>query len=267
MSPAPRLLASDLAALPLLPLSVLAGGALFWPAACLVAVAAALERRHAAMLAWYGLAVGFDPQALLLAPFFVAVLIGRRVTPALLPVAPSLALAMLLLRTFTVPGAVPGAPELPLPQDLALSAGAPTVWAIAAAIPWLRDLPLTGLALTTALGVAAAYVAYVAARPPGPRALLDAALLCALVMPGVMPAIGTEGFWPACGLALLLAVDARSPARLHVAGLTLAGLALAPVPGALAMIAATVLHARAVFGMAANDNPLMARTARTRSAA
>ena len=68
-APIPALSTPGLAALLLLPLSVLAGGALFWPAACLIAVAEATARRHAAMLVWYGLALGFDCNALILAPF------------------------------------------------------------------------------------------------------------------------------------------------------------------------------------------------------
>lgn len=255
--PAP--LPPSVAAAALLPLSVVAGGALFWPAACLVAILAALERQHFAMLVWFGLAVGFDPQALLLAPFILVVLIGRRVAWPLLPVAPLFAAAMLLAR----PGGF--APNLMLPQDFALSGGAPNLWAIAQTLPWVGALPLTGLALTTALGAAAAYIAWFSARPLRRNSLLDAALLCALSLPALLPALDARAFLLADVLALAVAVRDPRPARWRIAALVLggslvAGLDLVPL-GAVAMLLATLLHARATLRPAANDNPLMPRTA------
>lgn len=41
-----------------------------WMAACLMALAAALDRRHILMLLCWGSALGIDPQAMFVAPFF-----------------------------------------------------------------------------------------------------------------------------------------------------------------------------------------------------
>lgn len=101
-------------------------------------------------------------------------------------------------------------------------------------------LPLVGLALTSALGAAAASTAWFSARPLAGHVLLDAALLCALAVLGPMPAIGADAFIPAGTLAVLLAVRQSEAARWRIAIRVLAGGGVAP---------------------AANDNPLLARAA------
>ena len=68
-----------------------------------------------------------------------------------------------------------------------LSDGAPNLWAIVQALPWIGDLPLAGLAMAMAIGAAAWLAAYFSARPPRGEALLPAALLIALVLPGLLP--------------------------------------------------------------------------------
>uniref|UniRef100_UPI0035CAFACB hypothetical protein n=1 Tax=uncultured Sphingomonas sp. TaxID=158754 RepID=UPI0035CAFACB len=259
--PGPAPLPPSAAALLLLPLSVLAGGALFWPAACLAAIAAADARQHGAMLAWFGLAVGFDAQALLLAPFIVALLIGRRVSIALLPLAPLCAAATVVAR------AAAFQPVALLPQDLLLSHGAPNLWAIAPLLPWFGALPLSGLALACAFGSAAAYVAWFSARVLRGAALLDAALLCALVMPGLLPALDGRAFWLADALAVTNALLGNARPRWWIAALLVTGTLLACAGAALlplavvAMLLATALQLFAVLKPAANDNPLMPRTA------
>jgi hypothetical protein len=263
MPPVPRPLSLHPTALLLLPVSVLADGALCSAAACLVAIGAATERRHLAMLVCYGVAVGFDAHALLIAPFFVALLIQRHEHVALAAVAPVLAIAMLAVRAIGAP--VPS--ELILPQDLTLAAGAPTVWSIAHILPGFGDLPLVGLALTTAVGAAAAFTAWLSVRPLAGRMLADAALLCALVVPELSPAIGPDAFLLASALALLLAFEQHEAPRWRIAALAVFGTGVAYLGpdvaplGALAMLAATLLHGRVVLKPAANDNPLMARTA------
>lgn len=254
----PTLAPPSALALLLLPLSVLADGALFWPAACLVAITAAVARRPGAMLVWYGLAVGFDIDALVLAPFVLAQSLRLRISWRSVPLAPAFALAMLLARYHAIPSV------LVLPQDLALTTGAPTLWAFVARIPGIGTLPLTGLALASAIGAIAAYTAWATGCGTRRIDLLDAALLCAL-LPVLSPAIGTHAFLLADALALLVAgLDPRAR-RWWVAALAWTSTALAwrigtdaaPI-AALAMLGATLLQTRAVLKLAANDNPRIA---------
>ncbi len=255
--PAPPLAPPSPAALLLLPLSVLADGALFWPAACLVAIEAAVARRPDAMLIWYGLAVGFDVNALVLAPFVVALCVRLQARWQTASLAPASALAMLLARSH-------GVPLDDLPQGLALTNGAPTVWAIAQALPSIGTLPLTGLALTSALGASVAYAAWTTQCRLDRGDMLDAALLAAM-LPILWPAIAPHAFLLAVVLALLLAVRDPRERRVQVAGLVAAGTMVAWLAGpsvaplaAVALVAATLLHARAMLKPAANDNPRFA---------
>lgn len=259
-APAPRLSPPSAAAWLLLPLSVVADGALFWPAACLVAVSAAGARDYGAMLVWYGLALGFDHTAIVLAPFVVAVLIGARVRWPLLPLAPGFALAMLLARSH-------GLPPLPiLPQPLALDTAAPSLWVILEALPWIGTLPLSGLALTSMIGAAAVYIAWGATQPLRHADLFDGALLCALAFAMLLPGADPDAFLLSAGLALHMAVVDRGVRRWRIAALIgigllvawLGGTIAAPL-GALATLTATFLHARGVFkNAAANDNAVTA---------
>lgn len=236
------------------------GGAWVWPVACLMAVLAAAEHDSRAMLVWYGVALGFDPQALLLAPLVVALAIQRRVSSPTLILAALAASALVLTRAF-----LGDAPALPFPLDLPLSRGAPNLWVLAEALPGIRDLPLTGLALAATVGAGAAYAAWFSAHRLYRHTMPDAALLCGLVMAAVMPAADLSVLVVADGIALALAIAGHgAPARWRVAGLVLGatGIALlAPPLAALLLGIATLLQARAVLTPAANDNPLMPRTA------
>lgn len=254
-APILRLPPPNAAMLCLLPLCVLGDGPLFWPAACLVAIAAACARQHGAMLACYGLAVGFDANALLLAPFIAAVVIGARVPARICVLAPALALAMAVARS---PGAAPG---LALPS-LALAGDAPSVWTILHSVPWVETLPLGGLAVTSMLGVAVAYGVWTAARPLRPGDMLDSALLCALALPVLLPAGGPRALLLAAALAALLALLDPSTRRQRIAALVLLGMVVAalgtrggPEVGAIVILAALLLQARGVLKPAANDNP------------
>lgn len=256
--PAPPLAPPNAAALLLLPLSVLADGALFWPAACLVAIEAAVARRPGAMLVWYGLAVGFDMDALVLAPFVIALSLRLRARWRAVPLAPVLAFAMLLARSH---GDALGSA---MPQDLPLTNGAPTVWAIAQTLPWIGTLPLTGLALASAFGACVAYTAWATHCRLERVDLLDAALLAAM-LPVLWPAIAPHAFLLTVALAALLAVRNPSMRRLQVAALVVSGTMLAGLAGpptvplaTAALVAATLLHVRAVLKPAANDNPRFA---------
>jgi hypothetical protein len=259
------------AALLLLLPSVLLGAGLpgpsdaLWAVPCLIALAALVERRHAAMLGWFGLALGLSAQALLIAPFFLALLINRRVPFRLWPIAPSVAVAtMLTLWTVGRPGF-----DLPMSGYPALSSDAPNVWAILQALP--LGLPLIGLALAAAIGATAAYTARFSAQILDKRALLSAALLAPLVVAGLLPGMSGRCFLLADILALTLALTYRDNTSWTVTILVQAGSILAllgslsgiaglAMLGGAVMIVATLRVARSLLNRAANDNPLMVRT-------
>jgi hypothetical protein len=237
-------------------------------AACVMALAAATDRRHGAMLACYGVAVGLDARALLLAPFVVALAINRRLPARHWPIAPLLAAATMLAT-----GVVQGASPIPDGWNSvpALSLGAPNIWVIVQALP--LGVPLLGLALAATIGAGAAYVARFSVAPLHGRALVPAALLVSLVAAGVVPGLQADAFVPSGALALVLAFVRHDRAAWTVAILVQAGSMLAlfgqargidtpAAIGAVATILATISVARAVLKPAANDNPLMIRTLR-----
>ena len=259
----------------LLPSALLNAGLLgqcdaMWVAPCVMALAAAIDRRHAAMLAWCGLALGFKAQSVLIAPFFLALLINRRVPFKLWPIAPAVFAATML------PAWAAGWPA----GDLAtiylrqadtfpmLSFNAPNIWAILQALP--LGVPLAGLAVAVAIGATAAYIARFSAQILDRRALLSAGLLAPLVTAGLLPRMHERYFFLADILALVLALAYRDKASWTVAMLVQAGSTLAlfgyisglagfAMLGGVAMIVAALRVARPLLKPAANDNPLMAR--------
>jgi hypothetical protein len=138
-----------------------------------------------------------------------------------------------------------------------LSDGAPNLWAIVQALPWIGDLPLAGLAMTMAVGTGAWLAAYFSAKPLRGEALLPAALLIALALPGLLPQMQTHNFLLAVALSGVLSVRQRS---LMIAALVWIGYLLAvndnAVVGAAPMIAATLLVAHPFLTSPANDNGL-----------
>jgi len=243
-----------------------------WAAACVMALAAAIDRRHAMMLVWCGLALGFKVQALLIAPFFLALLINRRVPLRLWPIAPLTAAATML------PAWAAGWPASDLATIYfrqadtyeALSLNAPNLWAIVQALPWIGTLPMMGLAFAAAIGATAAYIAWLSARALQGRALIPAALLCPLVTAGLLPRMHERYFFLADVIALVLALSMRDRASWRIAILIQAGSTLGLLSylsgidglgmlGGVAMIVATVRLARPLLNPAANDNPLMVR--------
>ena len=272
-APRPARGAALLVALPSVALNASALGQCdaWWAAPCLMAVAAAVDRRHAAMLGWIGLAVAVKAQAGFLAPFVAALLIQRRVPPRLWPIAPAAGcLAML-------PAVAAGWP----PADLAgiywrqadafqlLAFNAPNIWMIVQMLPGVAALPpLTGLALAAAAGAAIAYVAAFSHRPLGGGQLVGAALLAVLLVAGLLPRMHERFFFLADALALALALTAGTRSSWTIAALVQAGsalglaafmtnLAVLAVAGATAMILATFLLFRTTLRAPANDNPVL----------
>ena len=252
--------------------SLLGQADMFWAAPCIMALAAALDRRHAAMLLWCGVALSFKAQSVLIAPFFIAVLIHRRVPLRLWPLTPLATAAMMM------PAMLAGWP----PGDLLaiyaqqsttfadLSRNAPNIWSIIDLLPRGDDMPLLGLAFTAAIGVSAAYIARFSAQPMHGRVLIAAALLAMLVTAGLLPKMHERFFYLADIVALVLAVAAGDrnswrTALLVQTGSTLAlfaylsGIESVAAISAVPMLVATWRVAVPLLQPAANDNPLLAR--------
>ncbi|CAN5395599.1 hypothetical protein BH10PSE14_BH10PSE14_21190 [soil metagenome] len=243
-----------------------------WAAPCIMAVASAVERKHLAMLAWCGLALGINVQALLIAPFFLVLLINRHVPMRMWPVAPLVAGATM------IPAWAAGSPAGDLVSrylgtssaDTALALGAPNLWQVVEALPVIGALPLYGLALASALGATAAYIAWFSARPLHGRALLAPALLAPLVTAGLLPHMHERSFLLADVLALVMALAVRDRANWQFAAMIqagslfallgyLGGLDAMAMIGAIPMLVATAKIAQPLLRPFANDNPLLAR--------
>ena len=143
---------------------------------------------------------------------------------------------------------------------------------IADAYPALAAIPLGGLAIAAAIGATAAYVAWFSATPLHGRALANAALLAPLLVVGLLPRMHERYFFLADILSLAIALawpDRRSwtiAALVQVASVLglfayMSGITGLAMLGAVPMIAATLLVARPLLKPAANDNPMLARTA------
>jgi hypothetical protein len=138
-----------------------------------------------------------------------------------------------------------------------LSDGAPNIWSVVQTLPWIGGLPLAGLAMAMAVGAAAWLAAHFSAKPPRGEALLPAALLIALALPGLLPQMQTLDFLLAVALSGVLAIRRRSfaIAALVSIGYLLAIVGAAPL-GALALTAATLMVLRRFLTSPANDNGL-----------
>ncbi len=264
---------------PVLP-SVMISGAILgqcdalYVAPCVMAVAAAIERRHRNMFAWCGLAFAIKAQALFGAPFVLAIVIARQVPVRHWLYAPAAFAAAL------APAALCGWPVADLLtiylrqsqwfDDIARNA--PNIWMFAqlAGI----TTPLVGLATAAALGAAACYAAQIGAtaRSFSKPMLLRAALLAPLIVAGLLPKMHDRYFFMADILSLALAIAAPSRETLRIQAhvqlgsiLALVGYLLAlpwlAALGAIPMIAATLLVARPLVSRSANDNPLRMRAA------
>lgn len=252
--------------------SLLGQADMFWAAPCVMAIAAALDRRHAAMLLWCGVALSFKAQAVLIAPFFIALLIHRRV-PARLWLLTPIATAAMMIPAMLVgwpPGNLLAIYALQSTTFADLSRNAPNIWSIVDLLPRGEDMPLLGLAFTAAIGAIAAYIARFSAQPLHGRVLIAAALLAVLVTAGLLPNMHERCFYLADIVALVLAIMAGDreswrTALLVQMGSTLAlfayltGIESVAAFSAVPMLVATWRVAQPLLNQAANDNPLLAR--------
>jgi Gpi18-like mannosyltransferase len=231
-----------------------------WAAACVMALAMAIIRRHKSMLAWFGLAIAFKLQAVFFGPFIFALLLGRRVGVRAWLIAPATAFAT-LLPAWAAGWPITNLLTIYLRQTNhfdQLSLNAPNIWTIVQILPGVRNLPLQGLAMTMAIGGTATYVAWVASRGTVPRLVLPSALLAPLLLVGTLPRMHERYFFLADILAFALAVTMRNRTGWSIAifvqsGSTLAVLSYVlgiPIPaiiGAAAMIVATYQVAKLVI--------------------
>lgn len=224
---------------------------------------------HAAMLALVGLAIAGSPINITLLPLILGFLIGKRAALWLWLVAPlSCLLAVMTFRLAGLPWT--GLAHVYIGQADAsprLSSDAPSIWAIIQALPWINHLPFGGLALASAIGVAAWLTARFAWRRPSDRDLVASGMATSLVLVGLLPGMHWNSFLPVTALAVLVALLIDNRRSWLIAGLTAAGTSLGLVGhltgmpawamlGAVPMIAATVLGARQFLVSPANDNGL-----------
>jgi len=237
-------------------------------AACVMAVAMAIERRHLAMFVWCGIAIAFKAQAALAAPFFLAIAIRRRVPFHHWLAAPAALLAMM------VPALLAGWP----PADLAtiyfrqagtfsgdIARNAPNIWSLAGTISPAYAPQLFGLALAAALGTAATYVARMQVVHFDKAGLVGMAALAVLLSAGLLPRMHERYFLLADILIFAFAVAKGTRSALTLAALVQLGSAAAIIGyfglgaplvalGAVCMIAATWIAAQPLIAPHANDN-------------
>ena len=200
-----------------------------WVAPCLMAVAASIERRHAAMLAWDGLGFAVKAQAAFLAPFLFAVLLQRRVSAPHWLIPPAVTVALM------IPAALAGWPVSDLLLKYVNQSSQLPSFVSNASNPWvvLAVLaPAAGKALVpVGFGLAGAASLWLAWRLRSAiadtPAILRAALLSALFVPTPLPKMHERYFLLADVLAFVLALTLRDRRSVAIAILTSAGSALA----------------------------------------
>lgn len=208
-----------------------------WVAPCLMAVGAAIERRHATMLAWAGLAFAVKGQAAFLAPFLFAILIQRRVPLPLWLIPPAVYAAMM------VPAWLAGWPALDLALTYVRQSGHHPAFISNAPSPWtlLHTFAFAlGKVLVPAgflLGAAAALWTawWLAPRMTSQVRLLQGALFAALLIPFVLPKMHERYFLLADMLAFVLALALKDRRSIAVALLTSAG-SVAAIAGYIAQV-------------------------------
>lgn len=252
---------------------LLASAGLPSAAAVLLAVSTAIERRHRAMLGWTGVAVMLSPAALLLCPFATAMLIARRARWRIwlfaLGIALLVSMGMAISNWHGDPSA---ATPLSLDHTNAAFRDAPDIWALASVVLGNAAPPLFGLAVASAIGAIASYLAWIGATGAWFRAeqVVSAALLALMLAAGLLPGMNGGGFLAAQILAVVLAAIDPRWRSIRLVVMTQIGACAAIVGhvgeaplltamGALPMIAATFDLAARLIRPAANDNPLLPR--------
>jgi Gpi18-like mannosyltransferase len=227
-----------------------------WAAALVMAVAAAVERRHPAMFAWCGIGLAFKAQAALAGPFFLALALARGVPFRVWLTTPAAMIAPM------IPAVLAGWPVADLltiylrqaQYTELLSLNAPNIWAIIQLFAGPSAAALGPLAFAATAIAGAWYVARLVGRlhAATPSETVAAAALAVMLTAGLLPRMHERYFFLADVLAIALLFARPTTWRVALGvqlGSALAILAyLTPVPaasvmlllaGAVAMIAAT----------------------------
>lgn len=239
-----------------------------WSAACLMAVASAIQRRPVPMLLWFGVGIAFKAQAVFLAPFILQRLIAERAPLAWWPL-PGLVYAAAML-----PAALAGWPVLDLATVYLRQAAWNPDFISNAANPWalVQHLaPAAGkhwlwLGHVAAAAAAGGYVLALHRRSGDAASIVALALLSALLLPFLLPKMHERFFFLADVLAFLLFMLVRDRRTLGIfllvqgaSVLALAGLLwaqpLAPMAGAVLVLGAMLLLVRAYITRLTNTAP------------
>lgn len=182
----------------------------FWSAACVMAVAAAIEDRLAIMLLWFGVAIAFKAQALFLAPFIAQRLIAARAPMLLWPI-PGLVYAAAML-----PAALAGWPlddlftvylhQVAWGPDFVGNAANP--WSV---VQWLAPgfASWTWIGCLAALAATCAYLLAFRRSRGEANATIALALLSALLVPFLLPKMHERFFFLADVLSFVLMAARR----------------------------------------------------------
>lgn len=240
-------------------------GDALYVAACVMAVAMALEHRHLAMFAWCGIAVAFDIHAALVAPFFLALAIRRRVPFGYWLAAPATLVAV------ATPALIAGWPSADFATvyfrqtDAGIALNAPNIWSLASAISPELAPTLFGLALATTFAATATYAAQLQVARFDKTGLVGMAALATLLAAGLLPGMHARAFLLADILILAFAISRGTRSAFMLAALVQLGSTAAtlggPSPdipmvaiGAACMITATWIAAQPLIAPHANDN-------------
>ena len=228
-----------------------------WVGCCIIAVAAAVERRTIAMAAWAGIGFSIKAQAIFIAPFALALVIRERKWIAILipPLAYLLAVAPAWMAGWPLDDLLTiYSRQLRYTHWLST---APNLWALPAIfIP--KGTPALMIAADIATAIAIALFIWRFPR----RSLLAAALFSAILLPWFLPKMHERYFLLAdllafClayvdrrGIPIFLAVQAGSLLSLFAYGTDLDALNVA---GSVAMTMALLLTGRLLFAPTQGD--------------
>ena len=177
-----------------------------WSAACVMAVAASINRRPVSMLLWFGVALSFKAQAIFLAPFIFQRLICQRVP------APLWAIPALVYGVAVLPAALAGWPlgdlftiylrQAAWNPDFIGNAANP--WSVVQLVAPLEGARWLWAGQVAAVAATAAYLYRFRRFDGGPARLLALALLSSLMLPFLLPKMHERFFFLADVLAFLL---------------------------------------------------------------
>lgn len=238
-----------------------------WAGACVAAVTMAVEHRHRSMLVWCGVAFAIKAQAIFAAPFFLGLLLARRVPFRYWLVMPGAMLALYL------PAMILGWPVGDLLTVYFRQAGfferlslnAPNIWAAIQLIPGADALWLGRIANAAAVAASLGLVALIARKRLGGPMLLAAGTLSVLLAAGLLPRMHERYFFLADVLAFTFAVACGTRSAWVSAGLVQLGTALGiaayvtqmpwiAAVGAVPMLLATWRFAKVVRTAPARDD-------------